>query len=107
MEASSATFLTRGSLNWSIPLDFCPRLVFLASRGSESVSAAARFCWQLRGLEWKDTGIKALSLELLLCWELTGPDAAVDRGLSTDGDDEEVADSRLVGAFGKVCFGGF
>jgi hypothetical protein len=52
------------------------------------------------------TGIKALSLELLLCWELTGPDAAVDRGLSTDGDDEE-ADERLVGAFGKVCFGGF
>jgi len=52
-------------------------------------------------------GIKALSLESLLCWELTGPDAAVDRGLSTDGDDEEVADSRLVGAFGKVCFVGF
>jgi hypothetical protein len=78
----------------------------LASRGSDSVSAAARFCWELRGLEWKDTGIKALSPELLLCWELTGPDAGVDRGLSTDGDDEE-ADERLVGAFGKVCFGGF
>jgi len=107
MEASSATFLTRGSLNWSIPLDFCPRLVLLASRGSESVSAAARFCGEPRGLEWKVTGIQALSLELLLCWELTGPDAGVDWGLSTDGDDEEEADERLVGAFGKVCFGGF
>jgi hypothetical protein len=53
------------------------------------------------------TGIKALSLELLLCWELTGPDAAVDRGLSIDGDDEVEADECLVGAFGKVCFGGF
>jgi hypothetical protein len=53
------------------------------------------------------TGIKALSLELLLCWELTGPDAGVDRGLSTDGDDEVEADECLVGAFGKVCFGGF
>jgi len=107
MEASSATFLTRGSLNWSIPLDFCPRLVCLASRGSESVSAAARFCWELRGLEWMVTGIKALSLELLLCWELTGPDAPVDRGLSTNGDDEVEADECLVGAFGKVCVGGF
>jgi len=53
------------------------------------------------------TGIKGLSLELLHCWELTGPDAAIDGGLSTDGDDEEEADERLVGAFGMVCFGGF
>jgi hypothetical protein len=53
------------------------------------------------------TGIKALSLELLLCWELRGPDAGVDRGLSTDGDDEEEADECLMGAFGMVCFGGF
>jgi hypothetical protein len=52
-------------------------------------------------------GIKALSLELLLCWELPGPDDGVDRGLSTVGDDDEEADERLVGAFGKVCFGGF
>ena len=95
MEACSTTFLTRGSLNWSIPLDFCPGFVFLASQGSESVSAAALFCWELRGLEWKVTGIKALSLELSLCWELTGPDAGVDRGLSADGDDEEEADERL------------
>jgi hypothetical protein len=107
MEASSATFITRGSLNWSIPLDFCPRLVYLASHGSESVSAAARFCWELRGLEWKHTGIKALSLELLLCWELTGPDVTVVKGFSTDGDGEEVTDLRLVVAFGKVCVRGF
>jgi hypothetical protein len=107
MEASSATFQTSGSLNWSIPLDFCPQLVFLASRGLESVSAAAHCCWELRGLEWKVTGIKAFSLELLLCWEITGPDAGVDRGLSTDSDDEEEANERLLGAFGKACFGGF
>jgi len=43
-------------------------------------------------------GIKALSLELLLCWELTGPVAAVDSGLSTEGDDEEEAYKCLVGA---------
>jgi len=36
-----------------------------------------------------------------------GPDAGVDRGLSTNGDDEEEADEHLVGAFDKVCFGGF
>jgi hypothetical protein len=53
------------------------------------------------------TGIKALSLELLLCWKQSGPDAGVDRGLSTDGDDDEEADKRLVGAFGKVSFGRF
>jgi hypothetical protein len=46
-------------------------------------------------------------LELLLCWELTEPDAGVDWGLSTDSDDEEVANKRLVGACGNVCFGGF
>ena len=106
MDACSATVLTCGSLNRSICLDFCPRLAFLVSRGYESVSAAARFCWDLRGHEWKVTAIKALSLELSLCWELTEPDASVDRGLSTDGDDEEGADERLVGAFDKVCFGG-
>jgi hypothetical protein len=39
-------------------------------------------------------------------WELTGPDAAIDRGLSTDGHDEEEADERLVCACGKVCFDG-
>jgi hypothetical protein len=53
------------------------------------------------------TGIKTLSLELLVCWERTGPDATVDRGLSTNGDDEVEADERLVGAIGKVCFGVF
>jgi len=37
--------------------------------------------------------------ELLLCWELTGPDAGIDRGISTNGDDEkEEANERLVGA---------
>jgi len=51
-------------------------------------------------------GIMALSLELLLCWELTGPVAAVDSGSSTEGDDEEEANEHLVGAFGKVSFGG-
>jgi len=51
-------------------------------------------------------GIKALSLESLLCWELTGPDARVDSGLSTDGNDEEEADERFLGAICKVCFGG-
>ena len=52
-------------------------------------------------------GIKALFLDLLLCWEITGPDAAVDRGLSTDSDHEVEADKRLVGVFSKVCLGGF
>ena len=107
VEACSTTFLTCGSLNWSRSLDFCPRLGFLASRGSESVSSAARFWWESRRLEWKVMGIKALSLESSLCWELMGPDAGVDRGLSTNGDDEEEADEHLVGAFDKVCFGGF
>jgi len=108
MEACSASFLIRGSSNWSIPLDFCRRLVSLATCCSESVSPAARFCWELRGLEWEVTGIKALLLELSLCWELTGPDAGVDSGLSTDGnDEEEEADKRRVGAFDKVCFCGF
>jgi hypothetical protein len=40
-------------------------------------------------------GIKALSLELLLCWKLTQPDAGGDRGLSTDSDDEKEANERL------------
>jgi len=51
------------------------------------------------------TGIKALSQTLSLCWELTGPYAGVDRGLSTDGDDEEETYERLVGSFCEVCIG--
>jgi len=47
MEASSTTFVTRGPLNWLIPLDFCPRLLILASQASESVSAAECLCWEL------------------------------------------------------------
>ena len=46
-------------------------------------------------------------LELLLCWELTEQDAAIDRGLSTDSDHEEEADERLVRAFDMICIGGF
>jgi len=87
LEACSATFQSCGSLNCLIPLDHCPHLVFLYSQGSRSAAAAARFGWQLRGLEWNVTSIKALSIELSLCWELTGPDAASDRGLSCNGDD--------------------
>ena len=105
LEACSATFLTHGSLNWSIPLDWCPRSVFADSPGSESVTAAECFCWEGRALEWKVTGIKAFSLESLLCLELTGPDPCVDRGSSTDGYEEEEADEGLVGAVDKVCFG--
>ena len=52
-------------------------------------------------------GIKTYSLELSFCWELAAPAASVDRGLSTDGDDEEEADEGLVEACGKVCFVGF
>jgi hypothetical protein len=107
IESCSAAFRTCRSLNWLIPLDFCSRLVFLASWGLESVSATAHVCRELRGLEWKVTGITALSLKLLLCWELTVPDATIERGLSTDGNDEEVADEHLLVAFGKDCFGGF
>ena len=51
-------------------------------------------------------GIKALWLELSLCWELTRLDAGVDRGLSTNGNDEEEADESLAGAFDKVSIGG-
>jgi len=58
-------------------------------------------------LEWKVMGIKTLSLESSLCWELTGPDASVDRGLSTNGDDEEEADEHFMGAFGKIWIVGF
>jgi len=50
-------------------------------------------------------GIKTLSLESSLCWELRGPDAAVDRGFSTHAKDEEVADGSLVGALDEVFFG--
>jgi len=107
IKASPATVLTRRSLNWSIPLDFWPLLVILASRGSESVSAAPYFCWELWGPEWNVTGIKACSLELLLCWEPTGPDATIDWGVSTDGLDEEEADQPLVCACGKICSGYF
>jgi len=105
MEASSATFLTCGFLSWLIPLNFCPGLVSLASHGLESVSATAHFCWELWGLERNVTGIKAIALESLLCWEHTGPDADVDRELSTDGEDEAEANDRLLRALGKVCFG--
>jgi len=52
-------------------------------------------------------GIKALSLELLLCLELTGPEATIDRGLSTDGEHEEEADARLMCGFAKAWFCGF
>ena len=52
-------------------------------------------------------GMKTLLLEFLLCGELTGPDAGVDRGLCTDGNDGEEADKYLVGAFCKVWFGRF
>jgi hypothetical protein len=51
-------------------------------------------------------GIKALSLELFLCWELTGQDAAIDRGFSPNGNNEERADKYLVGTFSKICLGG-
>jgi len=99
MEEWSTTFLTCGSLNRTIHLKLCLRVVALASRGSESASAKAHVCWELWGLEWKVTGFEALLPELLLCWELTGPDAGIDRGISTNGDDEkEEANERLVGA---------
>ena len=52
-------------------------------------------------------GIKTLSLELSLCYEQTGPDDVVDRGLFTDSDDEEEADEGLMEAFSMVCDGGF
>jgi len=62
---------------------------------------------ELRGRERKVTVIKALSLKFSLCWGLTGPDAGVDRGLSTDGDDVKEADKPVVGGFNSVGFGGF
>lgn len=106
-EACYATFLTGGFLNRSIPSDFCPLLAFLGFRGSESVLATARFWWKLRGLELKIRCIKALSLESLLCWVLTGADANIERGLSIDSNDEEQADEALVRAFHEVSCGGY
>jgi len=106
MQACTTTCVTHGSFNWLIPLDLSARWVLLASLGSDSVSAAACICWVLWVLEEKVTGIKALSLELLVCWELTGPVAGVDRELSTNSDDEQQANELLMCVFGKVYFGG-
>jgi len=107
MEPCSTTYLTCQSLNLSIHLGFCSHLVFLASVGSESVSATASFCWELTELEWRVTVINTLLLEILVYWELTGPDAGVDRGLSTHGDDEEEVNERLVCAVTTVSSGQF
>ena len=107
MNACLATVPICGFLNLLIPLDFCAHVLFLSSPGFESVSAAAHFWWEFRGREWKVTVIKALSLKFSLCWELTGPDDGVDRGLSTDVDHVKEADKPVVGAFNSVGFGGF
>lgn len=40
-------------------------------------------------------GIKALSLELLLCCKVPGPDASVDRGLCNDSNNLRKADEGL------------
>jgi len=106
MEACSATFLTDGSLNWSISLDHCHHLVFFSSAGPDSASASEYCCWELGRLEWKVTRITALSLGLVLRWELTRPDAGIDRGSSTNCDPKEETDEDFVAAFGKNCVGG-
>jgi len=107
MDACSVTFSTHGFLNWLIPLDCSPDIVFLASWGSESVSTTVCFCWDLHGPEWKVTRIKDHSLESLLWWKRNGPDAAVGKGLSANSDEEEEADEGVVCTSGKVSLGGF
>jgi len=104
-EAWTKTFLTCSSLNWYIPHDLFPQLVFLRFLCEKSISATQSYL-KFSFHDWKVMHIRTCSLIIMLFSRLIERDATCGSGLSNGGDDNVVPNMHLEAASSMVFFHG-